>query len=163
MKTKKEKIRLLLFDTYIATIKNGAGTKMFTQCFACIDGKKQNIAQGGELSCALFASSVLAMFNLVKSRHATVEGMLRGMKASGWKQIKKPKTGAVIVWDISAESYGHKHIGFYIGNSKAISNSTAQKAPARHHWTFGTRGGKPKRRAQSIWWHKKLDIVDKLR
>lgn len=152
------KVQFDFFDTYIATVQNSVGSKMFKQCFAFVNGAKKDIAENGVLSCALFVSSILVMFGLLKSRHATVEGALKYMQKNGWYKIKKPRAGAVLVWEASAESSSHKHIGFYISKNFAISNSSNKNVPTRHHWTFGKNNINAKRRINSIWWNDKLKI-----
>jgi len=74
------------------------------------------------------------------------------MEKLGWYKIKKPREGAVLIWE--KQKYGNEqfgHIGFYIGRNKAISNSTSARTPRRHHWTFGG-----KRKVEAIYWHRKL-------
>lgn len=146
----------LFFDNYFAAIKKSAGSKMFQSVFVRKDGKKLDITKRGELSCAVYVSSILAMFNLISDRHATVRGTLHDMEQTGWHKIKKPKPGALLVWG-PWEKSTHQHIGFYIGSARALSNNATKGVPTRHHWTFGTRGGKPKRKVVSMWWHAALD------
>ena len=157
---KKQKVIPILFDTYIAVIKNSVGSKMFRNFYAKVDGKKTDIMKNGDLSCAWFVSSLLYLFKLIKDAHATVNGTIKDLQQSGWKKIKKPKIGSVIVWE--KIDFGnkdlHKHIGFYIGNNKAISTSNSKKGqPIIHHWTYGIKRNKPVRKVKAIFWHKKLN------
>jgi hypothetical protein len=61
----------------------------------------------------------------------------------GWKEVSKEevKKGDVLVWnnrkDLNNETHGH--IGFYVGDNKAISNSTKLKRIVRHGWDYGGR------------------------
>ncbi len=163
----KQKVIPILFDTYIAIIKNSVGSKMFRNSYAKINGKKSDILKNGELSCAFFVSSVLAFFPLFKlikyPPHATVDGTIRDLKQSDWKSAKsesasggkKPKIGSIIVWGKNHSS--HKHIGFYIGNNKAISTSSKNGHPVIHHWTFGIKRNKPIRKVEAIFWNNKLN------
>jgi len=151
----EQKIELRLLDSYLATIENSIGTKMFRNLYADVKGKKIDITENGENSCALFASSILVMFGLLKRRHATVKGTLKSMKRSRWAKIKRPKTGAVLIWG-PWEKNGHSHMGFYVKDNMAMSNSSKNGTPAKHHWTYGIKNGKPKRPIESIWWHKSL-------
>ena len=157
---KKQKVIPIIFDTYIAVIKNSAGSKMFRNFYAKVDGKKTDIMKNGDLSCAWFVSSLLYLFKLIKDAHATVNGTIKDLQQSGWKKIKKPKIGSVIVWekiDFGNKDF-HKHIGFYIGNNKAISTSNSKKGqPIIHHWTYGIKRNKPVRKVKAIFWHKKLN------
>lgn len=155
----KTKNRILIFDSYIENIKKSVGTKMFQDLFMVVNGKKKNILGGGDLSCATYVSSVLLMYGLLKGRHATVNGTIKDMEKSGWRKIKKPKIGSVIVWEpYDRTKFGsHWHLGFYIGQEKAISNSSVKKVPIVHHFTFGVVNGKPARKISSIWWNDKLN------
>lgn len=157
---KKIKVIPILFDTYIAVIKNSAGSKMFRNFYAKVDGKKIDIVKNGDLSCAWFVSSLLHLFKLIKDAHATVNGTIKDLKQSGWKKIKKPKIGSILVWekiDFGNKDF-HKHIGFYIGNNKAISTSNLKKGqPVTHHWTYGIKSNKPMRKIEAIFWNKKLN------
>jgi len=97
------------------------------------------------------------MFGLIKMPHATVNGTIKDLKKSGWKQIKKPKIGSVLTWEeMKLNGSINKHIGFYIGNGKAISNNYKSGTPIIHHWTFGRKNGKPIRKIEAIFWNKKL-------
>lgn len=151
--TKKQKVILIIPETYLAVIKNSIGSKLFRNFYAKVNGKKTDILRNGELSCAFYVSSILLLFRLIKTGHATVDSTVRDLKQSGWKNIKKPKIGSIIVW--KKISFGnkdsHKHIGFFIGNNKAISNISKLGYPREHHWTFGS-----KRKVELILWNKKL-------
>jgi len=156
---KKQKVIPILFDTYIAVIKNSVGSKIFRNSYAKINNKKTDILQNGNLSCAFFISSILVLFKLIKEIHGTVDGTVRDLEQSGWQKITKPKIGSVIVWekiDFGNKDF-HKHIGFYIGNNKAISNSSKWKYPTIHRWTYGIKENRPVRKIEAIFWNKKLD------
>ena len=148
----KQKIERLVFETYLTVINNSVGSKMFRNFYMKVSGKKTDVMKNGGLSCAFFVSSVLAIFGFIKGIHGTVEGTVRDLKKSGWKEIKKPRIGSVLVWEEKIDKSGeaHKHIGFYIGNDMAISNSSKQKAPAAHQWEFNG-----KRKIKIILWNEK--------
>lgn len=152
-------VRLLLHETYMAMIHGAVGSHMFRQLWATVDGKKTNIVRNGELSCAMFVSTILHHAQLIAEPHAMVSGTIADMKKSGWVRIARPKVGAVVRW--GAVLYGdgerHEHIGFVVGGSKAISNSARSRTPREHHLTFGTKGSRTYRPVTEIWWHKKLD------
>ena len=152
---KSIKIKPILLDTYLAVIKHSPGAKLFRRSYAKINGVKKDILRNGELSCAFFTSAVLLMFGLIKEMHSTVGGTIRDLEKSGWREIKKPKVGSVLIW--GENGTGHKHSGFYIGNGKAVSNSRTKRTPAVHHWTYGTKNGQPVRKVTAIYWHKNLD------
>ena len=118
-----------------------------------VGNKKEDDTRDGELSCAYFVSSILVMFGLIKKIHRTVDGLIEEMKKCGWKKIENPRKGSILVWEVKKfNEEQHKHVGFFIGNAKAISNDFKKRAPAIHHWTF-----KKKRKIETIFWHKKLE------
>jgi predicted nucleic acid-binding Zn finger protein len=159
----KKKMTPLVFDTYIAIIKNSVGSNLFRNAFFIVGGKKKDILRDGDLSCAIYVSSVLFLNAFIPEVHATVKGTEAAMEKAHWKKIKKPKKGAVIVWAVEEFEDGKKsrHIGFYIGDHKAISNSSKKRCPIIHHWTFGFVKGQPKRNVEAIYWHSKLSPPSK--
>jgi len=149
----KSKMQIILFDTYIFRIKKAVGSKMFQNLFMQTDGKKADILKNGNLSCAMFASSILYLCKLISGPHAMVPSTLEDMKQNGWFEIKKPKLGAVLIWEPQKSKDGmHTHIGFYIGNNKAISNDFKKKSPQIHHYTMNNT-----RKLTGIYWNKKLN------
>lgn len=139
MENKTIKIKLLVRQNYLQAIKNSVGTKMFRNTYVLINGEEEDITNNGELSCALYVSSILKLFDLIKEKHTTVYGAVSDMLKNGWHQTKKPILGDILIWE---EKDGHQHIGFYIGNHKAISNSSEKRTPFVHHYTFGQNGRK---------------------
>jgi hypothetical protein len=138
---------------YLAVIKNSIGSKLFRNFYAKVNGKKEDIMRNGDLSCAFYASSILALFKLIKEVHGTVDSTVKDLKKAGWEETNKPLIGSVLVWEkIDFKNSGpHKHIGFFIGNNKAISNSFKLGYPIEHHWTF-----KDQRKVEMILRNKKL-------
>lgn len=150
----KQRISPLLYDTYCALIENSVGTKLFRNFYAQVNGKKTDVMKNGDLSCAFFVSSLLSIVGLLKTAHGTVESTVKDMQQSGWKLTEKLIHGSIIVWEKRKE---HKHIGFCIGNNKAISNNSKKKSPAIHHLAYGVKRGNPVRKIKAIYWHKKLN------
>ena len=151
-------MKFLLKESYLKAIENSVGSKLFRNLYFKSRDKKIDVLQNGNLSCAIFVSWILRNFYLIEDNHTMVSRLISDLKKSNWQKIKKPKLGAVLVWDTKIGKTGpHKHIGFYIGESKAISSSSTKKIPAKHHWTFGSKNGKPVRKVEEIWWHKKLE------
>src|SRR3989344_6688914 len=112
------------FKNYLAIINNSIGTKMFRNFFAEINGKEVDGLGNGDKSCAVHVSSILYLNNLIDAPHATVTTTLKAMRESGWKEINAPREGCVIHWEKTEKSDGCEHIGFYVGNEKAISNAS---------------------------------------
>ncbi len=148
-----------LKESYIKAIKNSVGSDLFRNLYAYVNGKKKDILGDGTLSCAAFASSILYLFKLTAGIHATVKGTAADLESSGWTKIKKPREGAVLVWEAKKFGSGetHGHIGFYIEKNKAISNSLNKRHPILHHWTIESKNGRPVRKIKQIFWNKKLD------
>ena len=152
---KKQKVIPLIGDTYLAVIKNSVGSKMFRNFYAKVDGKKLDITRNGGLSCAFYASSILALAKQIKGIHTTVSSTVQDLQKSGWKIIKKPKVGSVLVWEKSnlGDNSAHKHIGFYIRNGKAVSNSYKRGCPLEHNWILANR------KIEMILWNSKLKFT----
>jgi hypothetical protein len=122
---------------------------MFKNFWAEIDGEKKDIMENGNVSCAFYVSSLLVIFGLIEKIHGTVEGTKEDLEKSGWKKIDQPEEGCVIIWK-SSENIGHKHIGFYIGNNQAVSNSSKIGQPVIHNWLFEET---EKREAEAMFKH----------
>lgn len=148
----KSKVKMLLCDTYIAAIRNSAGSKLFRNLYLAKNKKRVDALNSGQLSCAVFVSWVLRIFYLIKEGHATVDGTMNDLKKSGWYEIKRPKVGSILVWERAfLNGTSNKHMGFYIGNKEAVSNSRSRRTPVKHHWTYGG-----KRKIEMILWNDRL-------
>ncbi len=146
-----KKPKFLFKKTYLKTIENSVGTKMFRNVFV-MDGQEKDITENGELSCAVFVSFVLKIFDLISTPHATVKSTIKDMMENGWKEAEKPQKGDVLVWEkkkIGGST--NEHIGFYIGNQKAVSNNYKKRAPVVHHYTYNG-----KRKIIKIYAQKKI-------
>ena len=154
-------VEFLVFDTYLNTIEKSVGSDLFKTTWAKVDGKKKDITNSGQYSCASHVSSILLWFTefgLLSTRHTGLEGLLKDMKKCGWYKIEKPKPGAVLHWEkMLKNGEENEHIGFYVGGEIAISNERDAGVPIRHHYTYGERDGKPARKIEAIYWHPKLD------
>ena len=131
-------------------VKNSVGAKLFQTLLAEVDQKEVNILKGGDVSCAYFVSVLLKIFDLVETPHATVSGLERDLLKRGWSKTQEMLPGSVLIWE-SAKQAGdeaHEHVGIYIGNDKAISNSYKELTPVEHHVTFDT-----KRKVRAIYTH----------
>lgn len=137
-----------LQKSYLAMIKNSVGSKMFRNRYFFMQGKSKDILENGSLSCAFYVSSILYLNGLITAIHCTVDGTVKDMQKSGWRKIKRPAIGSVLVWD--KDKHGHKHIGFYIGKNLAVSNSSTKKVPTKHDLHY--RG----RKIIGIYFHPKL-------
>ena len=119
-----------LLKNYMTLTKASVGSKIFKNLYFKKKNKNVDILKNGDLSCAFFVSSILKIFNLVNNIHTTVNGLEKDLEKNNWEIIKKPKPGSVIIWNVKNRKNGAgKHIGIYIGDNKAISNSSKKKSP----------------------------------
>ena len=153
-------MKLLKHRNFSSYIEGSVGSNAYRHIFVCDDnGEERDIVEDGQLSCAYFASSAMLVAGLIKSVHATVASTLKDMEVSGWVRVSEPRPGCVILWASDLEAGAqHAHVGFYVGNDEAISNSTSERVPRRHHVTYGVNDdGTPKRPIVSYWWHSDLE------
>ena len=134
-------MQLLPKATYLSTIKNSVGAKMFRHNYALVDGEQQDILQDGQLSCAFFVSFILRAFSLIETLHARTVGTVRDMQTSGWRETDTPQEGDVVVWEDQQQKSGiFPHIGFYLDEQTAVSHRDTDGTPTVHSLTFdGTR------------------------
>lgn len=146
----KSKVVLLVKESFLARIRSAVGTRMFRNLYALVNGEPRDILNNGDRSCSLFVSTVLVGFHLIKEVHTSVESTLSDMKSSGWKRIRNPRVGCVVVWEATNErGEEHEHIGFYMGRGTAISNSSKKRSPHVHSYRV--------HRVRSLYWTSKLD------
>jgi len=150
-------MKFLTYKNYLTVIKNSTESKMFRHIYVLDDDKEKDILKNGSLSCAYYVSCILKMFNLIDqeiSPHAVVGGLIKNISDNGWKETDQLKEGNLLVWDEKEYSSGeaHYHIGFYIGDDKAISNSGEDGHPIVHHYTY-----EDKRKIVKIFTHKIIE------
>lgn len=137
-------------------IEKSVGSEMFQTLWADVDGVRTDILDGGDVSCAYFVSCLLKIFDLIESPHATVQGVERDLRASGWQETDTMVPGCILVWEMQAQADDepHEHIGFYIGENRAVSNSYTKRHPVLHHFTSGVGDdGQPIRAIRTIYAH----------
>lgn len=140
----------LLYKSYIALIKNSVWTKMFRNNFFVVDWKTIDIVKNGSDACSYFVSSVLKIFGLIKNIHATVEGTVKDISTYWWEEAKGKniQIWSLLIWE---EMNWHKHIGFYIWNHKAISNSSKKREIVKHSHDYNK-----KRKIEKIYVNSKM-------
>lgn len=128
--------RLALFRSYMAAVKNSAGSRFFRNLYYFEkNGRVPDVLQNGNLSCAYFVSMILRHFGLIGRWGVGVDEVVAEMKRNSWTATESPQPGAVIVWSkkcFKRSGQCHKHIGFFISKGRAISNSSGRKYPAIH-------------------------------
>lgn len=123
-------------DKYISYVKKCIGSDEFKHYFIVKGNKQIDILENGKLSCAKFVSEVLYKFKLIKNIHVNVLSTIRELKNCNWRKINinNLEKGDVLVWEKNKQK--HYHIGFYIGDKLAISNSLRFRCPCVHHYTY---------------------------
>lgn len=142
----KPKIKLLKEKTFLKMILNSCGSLMWKNNYGLIDNKEIDLVQNGNLSCAFYVSSLLKLFDLISDVHLTVKSTEKELLKNGFKKIPVSKNmpkGTVIIWKKKKElniytnkKEDHLHIGFYVGNEKAVSMSSFNGFPIIHHYLY---------------------------
>jgi hypothetical protein len=71
------------------------------------------------------------------------------MEHSGWKKIRAAKPGCVVIWEKGVGSGKHRHIGFCINKSNAVSNNFRRGYPIVHDLK--------KTKIEQLLWNPKFD------
>ncbi len=151
-----KKIEQIKKESYLKFIENSISSKSWRNFYILADRRKRDILNNGNLSCAFFASSVLLIFGLIGKAHFTVRGVINDLEKNGWREIKKIKPGAVLIWEKN-EKFNNQHIGFCWNGKTAISNYFIKRMPFKHHITYGIKDGRPARKIIKIFWHSMLN------
>jgi hypothetical protein len=134
----EEKPRRLYFKTYLQVIRNSVGSNMFRSFYVTTPGRGEfDALADGEDACAFYVSSILVIFQKVSAIHGLVERVIEDMRQSGWITVQEPKIGDILVWEGRDDTARKAHVGFYVGDNKAISNSSKLKVPVEHDMNFG--------------------------
>ncbi len=157
----RPEVKILRKKSYLAMIRNAAKgeSRMFRNVYALVDDAEMDITGDGRWSCAFFVSVVLYANKLIGDMHTGVAGLEEDLKANGWQETKDLKEGAVIVWEPQKGNFVpgigemHSHLGFFVGNDRAVSNSSDETGvPKEHHITYNGA-----RKIERIWWHSDLE------
>jgi hypothetical protein len=130
--------RRLYFKSYLAAIRNSLGSNLFRNFYVHNDLKGDfDATSDGQNSCAFFVSGLLVMFGQLEDLHGTVDGTIQDLVHSGWKEVSNAKAGDIVVWEgLKYDDGVHKHIGFSLGNGRAVSMSWTEKCPNEHDEYF---------------------------
>jgi hypothetical protein len=153
----KPKVDRLIFDSYLAMIRNSVGSRNFASFYAMVEGRRCDIMRNGQLSSAFFVSSILTLFRFIRGIHGTIDTTVADLMKSGWVEISSPRPGAVIVWKpLSLDQDGifaeQRHIGFLVGDNQAVSNDARKRSPMAHPYTFSGR-----REIDMILWNPRFE------
>lgn len=149
-----KKITKLRKKNYLATINNSIDSIMFRNLWIKDGDTEIDVLENGKLSCAVYVTSILVLYGLIDGLHATVKKTIECLEKFGWEKIKRSEIepGDIIVWNKRIDKNGkrHGHIGFFIGNDSAVSNSMESKKIVQHGWDYGG-----KRKIVAVWRWKK--------
>jgi hypothetical protein len=151
-----KEVKILWKETYLQMIRNSCGMKTVRNFYAEANGRKEDILRNGDLSCAIYVSAILVLMGLLPSLRSTVSGLEKSLLKSGWKKIKRVRSGAVIIWEKKwgDDKKWHRHSGFVLDSKIAVSNNPKKGYPLKHHLTFGKdKKGQPNRKIEAIYIH----------
>lgn len=149
--------KFLPLATLISMIEGSIDSTIFQKMFFEQHGKEVDVLEHGNLSCAVYVSFLLYPLGLLKEPHTFVSHTITDLEESGWVKVNELRPGAVIVWG-PWEHSSHAHIGFSLGDERAVSNVDIKESPQEHHATYGkNEDGSPKRPITAIYWHPTFD------
>ncbi|HEX8762764.1 MAG TPA: hypothetical protein VF733_03310 [Candidatus Saccharimonadales bacterium] len=136
----EQKPKRLYFKTYLHLIQNSVGSEMFRNFYIqTSDGQEMDALADGSNSCAFYVSSVLTLFKKHSGVHGTVKSVIADLDRSGWQRIEEGAMmpGDVILWTaVELEGKWYEHVGFYVGDNRAISTSWTEKRVIEHDVYF---------------------------
>jgi hypothetical protein len=121
-----------------ALIKNSLGCPLWRNFYYSEGDAMEN----GDLSCAFYVSTLLLMTKATPSIHGTVKHLSEDMESYGWYEIAEDgvfQFGDVLIWEPAKQGSSagtHQHIGFFMEDKFAVSNSSSNGFPVRHHLTY---------------------------
>ena len=116
-------MRRLLYKNYLSMIEALPNNELFRHIYVKNEnGEEIDVTNNGQLSCAVVVSSVLCLIGWIDRPHATVNSTLNKLFENAWTETNSPIKGDIILY--GEDKTGNKHLGFYIDNATAISNSS---------------------------------------
>lgn len=165
--------RSIVHARLMKLLENAVGCRLFRDFLIMKKGEAVNATQDGLLSCAFFVSSILrlatlrdetplidtvSLSNIDLFDEDEGEKKNRQLRDCGWVEIDVPdwtwlEPGALVLWEKQGPA---RHSGFIFEQGDepwAISNSSVNGMPIKHHPTFYDR-----RRIILAFWHPAFDI-----
>lgn len=141
MPDSEQKPKRLYFKTYLQLIHNNSiGTAMFRNFYIETSEGTMDAVSDGANSCAFYVSSVLVILKQLTGVHGTIKSTVADLEENNWQKVDEPdlQPGDVIIWRAMEFEDGiYEHIGFYVGDSKAVSTSQQEKRVVEHDLHFG--------------------------
>ena len=131
-------LQKLSFRTYLAMLENSPGTRLFNSLYvrSADGGEVRDVFNNGEFSCAGFVTSVLTLSGLLESPSATVDTAERRLRELGWEEVapNAAEKGDIVFWAPAQypDGSGHRHMGFALSASEAVSTDSIEKQVMRH-------------------------------
>lgn len=121
-----------------ALIENSLGCPLWRNFYYSEGDAMEN----GDLSCAFYVSTLLLMMKATPQIHGTVKHLSADMLTYGWYEIEVSEEyqfGDILIWEPAKQGNStgnHLHIGFFMEDKFAVSNSSSNGFPVRHHLTY---------------------------
>lgn len=106
------------------------------------EGAEMDAMSDGSNSCAFYVSSVLTLFGKLSGPHGTVKSTLADLERSGWRIVgpEDMRPGDVLLWaPMQIDGQWYEHLGFYLGDGRAVSTSWIEKKVIGHDARFDGR------------------------
>lgn len=138
-------MKYLYYRNFISMLDNLEGIKIFKNFYIQDNDEKIiDILQNGNLSCAVFVSSILYINHLISSQHSTVDSTIKDLLNNNWiiSNVNNLKKGDILVWEETKNQEDktmHKHIGFFIDKDIALSNDYKIGYPKFHEINLNNR------------------------
>ena len=118
-------------------LRASVGNQLFRRWYIASDEKIVDVVQGGNLSCALYVSSILTLLGLLKEPkvHTCIRTLVPALKESDWRETTATlQTGMIIEWAQKRGESGnmHGHVGFVLDEHRAISTNDLLGTPEIH-------------------------------
>ncbi len=144
-------IQFLQKETYIRTIENAEGTRLFNSIFVKKTGSDTviDVCGDGEKSCAYFVSSVLTLVGIFDKPSTTVATVQNRMSTGGFMEIStnEIEAGDIVIWEKQLlNNEENEHIGFALNKEEAMSTYFRERKVTRHPLTFGATPERPERK-----------------
>lgn len=133
---KEENAPLARLETFLSFAYHSVGCNTYRHLYVVREQQLEDVIGDGDLACALFASSMLTLCNLISDGvHTTVVETVNDLLASGWVLAATPAAGRIVVWGekrSNTDNLMHFHIGICIDGEYAVSTSAETKTPIHH-------------------------------
>lgn len=160
---KEEGFPVALRLTLLTKIRGSIDSNQYLSLYVTVPGDGfvtyHDVIGSGRFACAYYVSAILHLVELTAGAvHTNVTETEEDLIASGWERTESLLPGAVIIWGpkLASDGQPHRHIGFYVGNDRAVSTDGVTGRPTEHHVTYGTENGSPVRPIMAIYFHERL-------